>query len=180
LATHDPQPAAPIMMAFAGPAQQRRLTVFFRLILVIPQAFVLFFVGIAAFVVVVIGWFGALFMGRLPRFAAEFLPGFLRWQMRVSAYEFLLTDKYPPFTLEPDDTFPVWLAAQPGRLNRWAVLFRFFLGLPASLLAYIVQSGAFSIVAFVTWLIVLFSGRMPPSLYQAYAAVLRYQARTGD
>jgi hypothetical protein len=174
---YDPQPAAPIMMAFAGPAPQRRLTVFFRIILVIPQLVVVFFLFIAAFVVVVIGWFGALFMGRLPRFAAEFLPGVLRWQMRVTAYQYLMTDKYPPFTLEHDDAYPVWLTALPGRLNRWAVLFRLLLGLPASIFSSIVQYGAFTLVAFIAWLIVLFSGSMPPSLYQAYAAALRYQAR---
>jgi hypothetical protein len=71
------------MMAFAGPVKQRRITVFFRIILVIPHWIVLFFVGLAALVVVVIGWFGALFTGRLPSFAADFLTGVLRWQMRV-------------------------------------------------------------------------------------------------
>ena len=175
--TDETQPAAPIMLAFEGSMKQRRLTVFFRLILIIPQVFVLFFIGIAAFFVVVIGWFGALFMGRLPRFAADFLPGVLRWQMRVSAYQYLMTDKYPPFTLEPDDTFPVWVAVEPGPLNRWAVLFRLVLGLPAAVLAYVVQGAASTLIGFIAWVIVLFSGRMPPSLYQAYAAVLRYQAR---
>ena len=119
------------MMAFAGPAPQRRLTVFFRFILIIPQFVVLIFVGIVAILFAVIGWFGALIMGRLPSFAADFLPGVLRWQMRVTAYFYLLTDRYPPFTLDADDTYPVWLAAQPGRLNRWAVMFRLILVLPA-------------------------------------------------
>jgi hypothetical protein len=178
--TTDPQPAAPIMMAFAGPAKQNRLTVFFRFILLIPQIIAFIFISLAGFVVVVIGWFGALAMGRLPRFAAEFLPGVLRFQIRLTAYEFLMTDKYPPFALEhEDDDFPIWLVAQPGPLNRWAVLFRLFIGLPASILAYVVQAGAGFPFLIVTWLIVLFSGRMPPALYQAYAAVLRYQARVG-
>src|SRR6266849_1216674 len=76
----------PVLMAFAEPARQNRLTVFFRIILAIPQLIVLAVVGIAAEVILVIGWFGALFMGALPRFAADFLPGCLRWSARVSAY----------------------------------------------------------------------------------------------
>ena len=53
-------------MWFSGSAPQRRATVIFRIILAIPQFFVLFFLGIAAFFVAVIGWFAALFTGRLP------------------------------------------------------------------------------------------------------------------
>ena len=70
--------------------------------------------------VAIIGWFGALFTGRLPVFAADFLAGYLRWLTRVFAYTILLTDVYPPFTLE-DAEYPVRVAvagrAEPaGRL----------------------------------------------------------------
>ncbi len=63
---------------------------------------------VAAFVVTVIGWFGALFTGRLPVFAADFLTGYLRWLARVYAYLYLLTDVYPPFALDDAD-YPVRL-----------------------------------------------------------------------
>ena len=91
--------AAPIEVGFEGPAAQRRLTVLFRLILAIPQFIVLYALGIAAEVVGIIGWFGALFTGALPQFAADFLAGVLRWEARVFAYTALLTDQYPPFSL---------------------------------------------------------------------------------
>jgi uncharacterized protein DUF4389 len=169
--------AAPVLVAFEGPTRQRRITVAVRLILVIPAFIVLDVVGIAAFVVVVISWFGALFMGRIPRFAAEFLPGYLRWQVRVFAYALLLTDKYPPFSLEHQTDYPIWLTAQPGRLNRWAVFFRVVLVFPASVVSTVVLYGALFPVAIVAWFIVLISGRMPTNLYWAYAAVLRYWAR---
>jgi Domain of unknown function (DUF4389) len=167
---------APVLMAFAEPARQNRLTVFFRIILAIPQLAVLAVVGIAAEVVVVIGWFGALFMGRLPRFAADFLTGYLRWSARVSAYLALLTDQYPPFTFD-DVGYPVRLAVQPGQLNRLAVLFRVFLAIPAEIVGYLVGFGFYTIGLFVTWLIVLFSGIMPRSLHRAIAAIVRYQTR---
>ncbi len=74
---------APVLVAFAGPAPQSRLTVLVRIFMVIPQLVVLWLLGIAAMVVVIIGWFGALFTGRLPVFAADFLTGYLRWLTRV-------------------------------------------------------------------------------------------------
>jgi len=167
---------APVLVAFAGPAPQSRLTVLIRALMVIPHIVVLWALAIAAYVVVIIGWFGALFTGRLPGFAADFLTGFVRWQARVFGYSILLTDVYPPFTMEDAD-YPIRVAVRPGRLNRLAVLFRFFLLIPAWIVASVVSYGAFTLVQFVSWLIVLISGQMPDALYQALAAALP-KART--
>jgi hypothetical protein len=71
-------------------------------LLAIPHYIVLFFLGIAAFVSVVIAWFAILFTGRYPRGLFDFVVGVGRWGVRVSAYAFLLTtDRYPPFSLQP-------------------------------------------------------------------------------
>jgi len=45
--------------------------VLLRLILLIPQDIALFVLSIVATVVMVIAWFGALFLGRLPYWAAD-------------------------------------------------------------------------------------------------------------
>ena len=168
---------APVLVAFAVPAPQSRLTVAFRIFLAIPQLIVLWLLGVAAGVITIIGWFGALFTGRLPVFAADFLAGYLRWLSRVYAYNYLLTDVYPPFTLDDAD-YPVRLAVTPGRLNRLAVLFRFFLLIPCWIVQAVVSYGALTIFMFVTWLIVLVTGQMPDAIHQGLAAVLRYQVRT--
>jgi hypothetical protein len=173
----EQQALAPVLVAFAGPAPQSRLTVLVRIFMVIPQLIVVGLLGIAACVLTIIGWFGALFTGRLPAFAADFLTGYLRWQARVVAYAFLLTDEYPPFSLDDAD-YPVRIAVQPGQLNRLAVLFRIFLLIPCWLVQTIVYYGAFTIFQFVSWLIVLITGQMPDAVYRALAAVIRYQVRT--
>ncbi len=68
--------------------------------LAIPHYIILFFLFIAAFVVVIIAWFAILFTGRYPRSMFDFVAGVFRWSLRVQAYAFLLTtDRYPPFTL---------------------------------------------------------------------------------
>ena len=70
--------------------------------LAIPHYIVLFFLYIAAFVCLVIAWFAILFTGRYPRSLFDFVVGVGRWHLRVAAYMFILvTDKYPPFSLEP-------------------------------------------------------------------------------
>jgi hypothetical protein len=69
--------------------------------LAIPHLVVLFFLGIAAWVCVVISWFAILFTGRYPKELAAFVAGVMRWGVRVCSYAFLLvTDVYPPFTLD--------------------------------------------------------------------------------
>ncbi|MCX6000600.1 MAG: DUF4389 domain-containing protein [Chloroflexi bacterium] len=69
--------------------------------LAIPHAVVLWFLGIAAVVIVIIAWFVILFTGRYPKEMFEFVVGVLRWGLRVEAYAVLLTtDKYPPFSLD--------------------------------------------------------------------------------
>jgi hypothetical protein len=164
-------------MWYSGVRPQRRLTVGFRLVLAIPQFIVVALLFIALFAVAVIGWFGALFTGRLPDWAHAFISGVTRWNTRVSAYVFLLTDEYPPFALEDEDYPARPFPPENGRLNRWAVFFRVILAIPASAFAQIVNYGLTIPLLFVTWFIVLIRGEMPPSLYGCYSALLRYQFR---
>jgi len=103
----------PILDLFTPP-RQRRWTVLLRLLLLIPQAVVLWLLGIAAFVVVIIGWFSALVLGRLPRFAADYLSAFLGYQIRVYGYGALLVERYPPFAFTAPD-YPIQIQLRPGR-----------------------------------------------------------------
>jgi hypothetical protein len=170
-----PEPLAPVLVWVAPPQPQSRWTVLVRFVLAIPHLVVLYALGIAAEVLAIIGWFGALFTGKLPDFAAQFLTGFLRWEARVTGYVLLLTDQYPPFTLDDVD-YPVRIAVRPGQLNRAAVFFRLFLIFPASVLAWILEWGM-GIMSFFMWLIALFRGRVPQAMHEAAAAVLRYVMR---
>jgi hypothetical protein len=69
--------------------------------LAIPHFVVLFALTIAAFFAVVMAWFSILFIGRYPRALFDFVVGVGRWWLRVDAYAFLLvTDRYPPFSLD--------------------------------------------------------------------------------
>ena len=166
---------SPIHVSFADPVQQRRVSIALRLLLAIPHFVVLWALGIAAGVIAVIGWFAALFTGRLPDGAHPFLTQVLRWQTRVCAYLLMLTDRYPPFSLDDDD-YPVRLVSRRTDLNRLAVLFRLILVIPAVIVLALATYGL-AVLAFFTWLITLVTAELPTALHQAIAAVVRYQAR---
>ena len=155
-----------------APDRQRRWTVLPRAALTIPHLIVLFGLSIAAFVVLVIGWFGALALGRLPDWCARFLAGYLAWTIRTAAYLYLVTDTYPPFTWAP-----VGIELPPTtRLNRAAVLFRIVLGFPAAVVLTVVSFG-WAVLAFFFWLITLVAGRTPGPVRDAGIALLRYDLR---
>lgn len=84
-----------------------------RAILAIPALVCLYFARWVAWVVLVTGWFGALFTGRLPDYAASYLTGFQRWEVRAYAYLLLLTDRYPPFGVA-GCRHGNWPAVRPG------------------------------------------------------------------
>jgi Domain of unknown function (DUF4389) len=79
---------------------RNRLTVAFRLILVIPQAFVLFFLFLGAVFCILVAFFAVLFTGKWPFALQDYVIKCQRWYVRVEAYTLLLTDQYPPFSLD--------------------------------------------------------------------------------
>ncbi len=165
-----------VTVSFEGPVPQRRITVAFRVILAIPHLLYLYVLTLVAYVVVVIGWFGALFTGQLPNGLDTFITRLIQQFARVYSYAWLLlTDRYPSFALDEPD-YPVTVEVTPTRLNRWAVLARLFLLIPLTVVLWLLSVGLM-IVSIVVWLIVLVAGRLPAPLFEAYAATLRYQVR---
>jgi hypothetical protein len=170
----------PVFLATRVPGDRNRLTVAFRIILVIPQVIVLIFVELAALIVAIIGWFAALVTGRLPEFARNYLAGTIRWGARVHAYFLLLTDEYPPFSLEVEERYPIQVAIPPAApLNRIAVLFRIILVLPAAVVQGVLNAGA-ELFAIASWFAILFTGQLPPALFEAQRAVVRYEIRVSS
>jgi hypothetical protein len=106
----------------------------------------------------------------------RFSKGVLQWQARTWAYTFFLSDHYPPFETG-DAAYPVavWLE-QPDRFNRWAVLFRAILAIPAGIVEAVFTFGVYAFSVAI-WLITLVLGRCPRSLHLMVAAWLRYQLR---
>jgi hypothetical protein len=74
--------------------------IFVKWLLAFPHYVVLFFLGIAVYVVWIVGFFAVLITGRWPDSLRNFVIGVIRWSNRVSIYIYLITDEYPPFSLD--------------------------------------------------------------------------------
>jgi hypothetical protein len=168
----------PIQLTSDDDLERSRVTVFFRLLLVIPHMIVLFLYGIAAFVVLVISWFAALIAGRVPGGLHSFMAGYQRYSTRVAAYSMFLADPYPPFG--GGGSYPVDLdVAPPERQGRVGVFFRGLLILPCSAL-----TGAMSYVTLMVWFggwwVAMFTGRVPAGLRALGLYCLRFTARVNS
>ena len=104
-------PSYPVRLVGGEDLGRSRLTVFFRLFLLIPHLIVLVLYSIAAYVVVVIAWFAAVITGRVPEGMHNFIAGFIRYSVRVTAYGTILANPFPPFG--SGGTYPVDVEIDP-------------------------------------------------------------------
>ena len=90
----------PLSVDFAPqPTERNRITVAFRLILIIPAVIYTVLIAVAATLAVITAAFAVLFTGRWPQGLRTFVLNTGRLTLRVSTYGRLLTDTYPTFTL---------------------------------------------------------------------------------
>jgi hypothetical protein len=117
-----------------------RLTVFFRLILAIPHFIWLLVWSIGALLVAPVHWVIALIRGGPAHWAHAFYSSYVRYALHVYSYVGLGAGRYPGFLGEPgyvvDAEFP-----PPGTQRRWTIALRFFIALPALVLASALSGG---------------------------------------
>lgn len=171
----EPLEKHPIHLVITDDLERNRLTVFFRLLLVIPHLLWLVLWGIAVWFAVVAAWFVGLFAGRVPAGLHDFIAGYLRYLTHVYAYASIAADPFPSFS--GDGGYPLDVAiASPVSQSRLSIFFRVLLYIPAaivlSLLGYVAQ-----VVAFLAWLYALFAGKLHPGLRDVLAYWLRYNAQ---
>lgn len=166
--------------AFAMPWQERqsRLTTFFRLILAIPPMLLIAIWAIALLITVPIAWFALLFTGRYPQGLYDFHANFARYVARAYGYLLLATDKWPGFSADEGDGYPVRLIiGDPLPVySRLKVGLRLPLLIPVYLIVYAMQLVA-EIAALLAWFVIVFTGKLPQGLYQMLRLGISYQAR---
>ncbi len=157
-------------------------------ILGIPHYIILFFLGIAFAIVWIITLFAILFTGKHPKGLFDFKVGVLRWSWRVGFYSYqaLGTDKYPPFSLEPDDSYPADLEIPyPEKLSRGLVLVKWWLlAIPHWIIFVIFTSGwgdnsvgLIPVLAIFAGFALLFTGNYPQSIFKLVIGFNRWVVR---
>lgn len=158
--------------------QRSRLSTFFRYFLAIPHFIVLAVWGFAAYIAVFVAWFAIVITGRYPAGLYAFVYGFTRYSAAVSAYFYLLTDRYPPFGPEVD-SYPARLRFPSEPLpeyDRLKTLFRIILVIPPAIIAYAMSIVA-SIGAFLAWVLIVVTGKQNKGLQDFTLLGLSYQTR---
>lgn len=90
----------PVLFQMDYPERLSRGLIFIKWLLVIPHLIILYILNVIAEIVVFIAWFAILITGKFPRAMFDFITGEMRWSNRVAVYYLLLTDAYPPFSLD--------------------------------------------------------------------------------
>jgi hypothetical protein len=168
-------------------------------ILVIPHVFVLAFLWLAVVALTFVAGVAILFTGRYPKSIFDFNVGVMRWTWRVSYYSYsaLGTDRYPPFSLHSDPTYPAdFTVDYPQRLSRGLVLVKWWLlAIPHYLVVALfaggwsagvgwttdagqrVQPAAFGLIGLlvlVSAVVLAFSGQYPKPLYDFVMGMNRW------
>jgi len=156
-------------------------------LLALPHYIILAFLWIAFMVVCIIAFFAILFTGKYPRGLFDFNAGVLRWSWRVGFYSYqaLATDKYPPFSLEPDDDYPADLTIEyPEKLSRGLVLVKWWLlAIPQYIIVSIFMGGGEGagglvfVLAIIAAIVLLFTGKYPESIFKLVVGMNRWAFR---
>jgi hypothetical protein len=184
------QAAYPIRYEITRPEKQSRLTNFplgigllVRYILLIPHLFILYFFALVAYVVYFIATFVILFTGRYPEDMYKLIGYYVRWSSNVSAYLFSLFDKYPPFSGDQQDGYPLTFSSvrpeQSSRLLNFPIVglvIRTILLLPHWVIVYCLLIAAF-IAVFIAKFAILFTGSFPAGMHGFVVGAMRWSTR---
>lgn len=167
----------PIRLVVFDDLKRSRLTVFFRLLLLIPHLAWQYVWGFVIMALVIVNWFAVLIRGRTPEDMHHLLARALRYRTHVLSYMLLVSNPYPTF-FGRLGSHPVDLEIDgPDQQRRVVTFFRLILAIPAFVVAYVFLL-VMMFVAFIGWFIALVIGRMPKGMRDLSAYCLRYEAQT--
>lgn len=177
------------------PAKLNRLTTVFRAVLAIPIVAILFVLTATGGQYmneageqmsqdaggIVVGLFVAtvlmlLFRQRYPRWWFDFNLELNRFTTRVTAYLFLLTDKYPSTVEGQAVHLDLDYPNAKKDLNRWLPLIKWLLALPHYLVLIVLAIGVVGATIF-AWFAILFTGQYPKAVFDYVVGVARWDLR---
>jgi hypothetical protein len=190
----------PVDLEIDPPQPQNRWKTFFRLFLAVPGILVAstllfggarggsYFSGGLAFGVAFLAWWVAMVRSRVPRGMRDLLAYCLGYAAQLTAYLFLVTDRYPfaspsRFVSPPEAAIPTvderqshpvsMSVADDLRRSRLLVLFRLPLAIPH--LIWLTLWGIVAVLtSILTWAWALATGRPPEPFHRFLSRFVRY------
>ncbi len=156
-------------------------TFFGWIYITIPHVFVLMFVGLWGGILQFVSFWVILFTGRYPESMFEFQAGLMKWNLRVSARLYNISDGYPAFGIKSTDEHTDLEVPYPEKVSRGLTVVRmlfgvFYVYLPHGFI--LMFRGWFvGILVFLAWWIVLFTGKYPDFIYDWVSGQIRWQMR---
>lgn len=149
--------------------------------IIIPHAFLLFFVGIAAGVLQFLSFWIILFTGRYPESWFEFQVKYMRWSLRLNGRVLNIADGYPAFGLNAEDDNLIFEVPYPENISRSSVLLRFLFGFFYVMIPHgfilLLLGMAVNVISTIAWFLVLFTGKYPKSMFDFVVSYLRWSQR---
>lgn len=148
----------------------------------IPHFFLLIFILIWAQLITFIAWFAILFTGKYPLELFEQLVGYYRWNFRLTASLSNLFDGYPAFGLEQQQDDKIVLKVPyPDQISRGQLLLTWlfgpiYIGIPHGIALFFVSIWV-SILSFLAWFVVLFTGQFPKEWHESIVGYYRWTLR---
>ena len=177
----------PVRATVETPRGHNRPTTLFRVVLALPHTILagpmvwfyqsgsLGLLGAAAYFLAIVNGISLVVFERAIPGARDVALFYLRWRTRALAYTALLTDAYPPFG---DGPYPAAIAVtEPsGPRDRLTIALRPIWVLPhVVVLAFVL--GAWVVTSVIAWFAILFTGKMPASLFSFGAGAMQWSLR---
>ena len=154
-----------------------------KMLLALPQLFVVAFVQFGAMVVAWIGYWAIAFNGSLSPGSARFVHNAMGWNVRISAWIASLQDEYPAFAMEQPE-YPARVVITEPTLERGKglavagiLLVKGILLIPHMIVLYFVGIAA-GIAGYIAYWAIAFTGIYPEGIFNFVVGALRWSMRT--
>jgi Domain of unknown function (DUF4389) len=170
-------PRHPVRAVVTDDLERPRLTILFRLFLAIPHVVWILLWSLVVLLIAPFVWILAVILGRLPRALHRFFAAYVRYAIHLLAFVYVIGRRFPGFTGR-EGSYGIDIEIDPPeRQHRLTILFRFFLALPAFVVASALGGVAF-VIAFLGWWYALVKAAMPEGMRNLGVTCLRYSAQT--
>jgi hypothetical protein len=171
-------PGYPVRVDAERQEEYHRLLPLVKWLLALPHYVVLFFLAIGVFFAKIYAFFAVIITGRYPEGVFNFVSGVLNWAWRVTAYVYLLTDRYPPFSLERDPAWPARMEIDypADGVNRWRPLVHWLLIIPYAIVAVLLTYVS-AVVALIGVFVILFTKNLPDGMFKLILIPQRWYLR---